>query len=205
MERSPVPTTLEISNHQSAITEKPSFASQLVHKMLRYFADKLTPYRTPSEGQSSDPDGPKPSSEYTPYEIHFPEAEALPARSHHDSLIAKVGYTVDSLKPESMSIQELIVWVARYLHNQAEPISGDSASDKPKLDRILHTMQSSKPEFSQNLEKAVFSLLQTISRQEELPAEVASLRFNLKKLARKAKFQTCQPFISTKPKKHRSA
>ncbi len=188
MERSSVPTTLEVSNHKPTLTEKPSFASQLVHKMLRYFADKLAPYRTTVE-------------------LHFPKPVTLPDRSHHDSLIAKIGYTIDDLKPESMTDRELVAWVARYLSSVAEPISGNRVSDKFKIEFLLKTMIESpiKSKFPRNLETTVFNLLRTISHFNELSPEIVSLRFNLKKLARKAKFESCARFLSAKSKKSRSA
>lgn len=185
MERSPAPTTLEVSDKPIPSLEKQTAMPQIVFKLLRYFADKLAPYQTPSQ-------------------LHFPPV-TIPERSHQDSLIAKVGYTMETLSPNSMTDRELVAWVARYFSNEAEPISGDRTSNKSKLDFIMQTIHESNPQFYKNLESAVFNLLRTISHQQKLSPEVAGLRRNLKALARKAKFESCQQFMPAKSKKIRSA
>ena len=187
MERSPVPTTFEVLDEPvSPTVEKQSFISRIVFSLRRYFADKLAPYQTPPV-------------------LQFPPGDPLPERSHQDSLIAKVGYTINDLQPESMTDRELVAWVARYLGCEVEPISGDRTSDKSKLDFIIQTMHDSSPKFSHNLESAVFNLLRTISHQQKLSPEVAGLRRNLKALARKANFKSCQSFFPKKAKQTKSA
>lgn len=183
MERSPLPTTLEVSDKPIAPLEKQSAMPQIVFNLLRYFADKLAPYRTPEM-------------------LHFPPVvDQKPGRSHYDSLIAKVGYTVEALKPETMTDRELVAWVARYLSNDLEPISGDKTSDKSKIDFIIDTIDHSTTKFRQNLESAVFNLLRTISRQQVISLEVAALRRNLKDLSLRAKFASCQQFFQSKSKR----
>lgn len=187
MERSPLPTTFEITRVPLASLEKQSALQQVVFRLLRYFADKLAPYQTPER-------------------INFPTVATPPERSHQDSLIAKMGYTLETLSLDGMTDRELVPWVARYLSNEAEPISGDRTSNKFKIDFLMKTMQeATDKDFSVNLETAVFNLLRTISHQEELAPEVLELRRNLKALAREAQFKSCERFISAKAKNTRSA